>query len=411
VKGRWWAAISVVVLVVGVAVFMVARESDDDVPTPVSLGTSTGGVTRVPGFPGRMSPATTIIDGRLFVFGGSPSRSTRFRNDGILVAQDFSTVTHLPPAPFDPPLYSPHAIPVGSDVVVYGTACGPNPGDEDGADPVCRPGTTLAAAFDTTTMEWRRIEVPRRFRPQSSGRPAALGATSDGRVIFQHGILEEAELWSFDLSSDRWSRLESPPVRIDQACMSGDTLVVQSASYRNNGTILEQDPARLGSSSGYLGDGYVLPTIASRDLTEDTPWVKGPPGAEITFISGSPTVVCTGDSVFVHDGAFVGLSLAYSLSSKRWTDPPAPPLSGYFGSAVWTGSELVLAGTTLNGPPPTMAYSPSTNSWRVLEGVTQPERGLLWNGNAIVGYAETLPQVPQAELRPSGVFRYVPTPE
>jgi hypothetical protein len=193
--------------------------------------------------------------------------------------------------------------------------------------------------------------------------------------------------------------------------MSDDTLVVQSASYKNNGRILEQDPSRLfQSGSGSLGDGYVLPTIANRDLTKNAPWVTGPPGAEITFISGSPNVVCTGDSVFVHDGAYVGVSLAYSLSSKRWTNPPSPPLTGYFGSAVWTGSELVLAATAFNGPSPTMAYAPSTNSWRVLEGVTQPERGLLWNGNAVVGYGEALPQGPNAEPGPSGVFRYEPAP-
>jgi hypothetical protein len=58
-----------------------------------------------------------------------------------------------------------------------------------------------------------------------------------------------------------------------------------------------------------------------------------------------------------------------------------------------------------------MAYSPSANSWRVLEGVTQPERGLLWNGDAIVGYAEALPRGPDAEPGPSGAFRYVPIPD
>jgi hypothetical protein len=255
--------------------------------------------------------------------------------------------------------------------------------------------------------------LPRHFRPQNSGRATPLGATSDGRAIFQHGFGDDAELWSFDAEPDRWQQLGVPPVRVDTACMSGDTLVVQTASYRNNGKVLADDPAQTtGSGSGYLGDGYVLPRVASRNLTGESPWLTGWPGAEIVFTSGHPKVICAGDSVFIHDGANVDVGLVYSLRAGTWTNPPPPPMRGYFGASVGAGPEIVFAAPTFNGGrSPTMGYTQASNSWRVLEGMPRVERGLHWNGNAVVAYVEALPRGPSAQAGRSGVFSYVPKPD
>jgi hypothetical protein len=412
VKGRVrWLVLAVVLVVVAGAVVARTASGGDEGSRTVALGPATDGVVAVPGFPARVIPATTVVAGKLFVFGGNLPRSNTFLNDGVLVARDFSTATHVPPAPFDPPLYNPRAVAVGPQVVVVGTACGPHPGDEDGAEPVCKPGTTVGAVLDTATMSWRAIDLPRRFRPQRSGGAAPLGATSDGRAVFQHGLGNATELWSFDPSHDTWAELAPAPVRVDRACMSGDTLVVQTAGYTNNGKILDDDPARLGQgASRYLGDGYVQPRIAGRDLTANAPWSIGPPGAGITYVTGSPAVICAGDHVMVHDGANLDVSLVYSLAARTWADPPAAPMRGYFGTSVWTGSEIVfVAPTSTSGPAPTMAYAPASNSWRVLEGMPRAERSLHWNGDAVVAYVEGLPQGPAARPGAAGVLRYVPT--
>jgi len=77
---------------------------------------------------------------------------------------------------------------------------------------------------------------------------------------------------------------------------------------------------------------------------------------------------------------------------------------------LWTGSELVFFPTDFDVRRLANSYRPATGQWRVLEHLPPAERGALWNGTAIVGYAEPAPQGPRGEPAPAGAYRYVPPP-
>lgn len=396
-RRRWIVAVSVaIVAVLGTAAVAFALGRDGSGRTrSVKLAAAVDGVQEIPGFPARDSPATTSVHGSLFVFGGSRPGSPQFRNDGVLVTPDFASATHLPDAPFDAPLSTPKAVGVDGQVVVVGIACKVlDTRDNDSDTPPCVPGTNAAAVLDLRDgrMAWRAVELPDALATIHQGGANALGATSDGRAIFEFFPYHHETFWSFDPRTDEWREIEGPGVRPDRACMSGDTVIVQSASYRNNGKILDDDPMRNlvpgGSSGGYLGDGYVLPTIASRDLTSTGSWMHSSPADGVVYISGSVEMACAGDGAFVRDGAYQAVSRVYSLRDRSWSEPPPPPVKTFTQAPVWTGSELVFMPTDADTGRAGTAYNPSTDAWRTLTGFPEMTRGAFWNGTVIVGYSE-----------------------
>ena len=63
----------------------------------------------------------------------------------------------------------------------------------------------------------------------------ALGATSDGRAIFEFGRWEDATFWSFAPDTDAWEQIQPPGVRPERVWITGDTLVVLTT--RSTGTM------------------------------------------------------------------------------------------------------------------------------------------------------------------------------
>ena len=398
-KKRWAAlAVIVAVIVFGLATAAWALGRDDASATgTVTLGAAVDDVQPIPGFPARNSPATTSVDGSLFVFGGYLQGSSDFRDDGILVNPGFTTAKHLPEAPFDAPLWTPKAVGVDGQVVVVGVGCDVvDHTDNDSDTPNCVPATNAAAVIDLRDgrTEWRRVTLPKPLASIRFGGANSLGATSDGRAVFEFGPFGRQTFWSFDPRTDAWDQIAGPGGRIDRSCLVDDSLLVMAAS----------DPTQ--------GQPQENPTIASLDLTGTGTGVWAHSPSAPVFHPGGAELSCIADGAFVQDGAIVTNNRTYSLTSREWSELPAPPSRAYVGARVWTGSELVFFPSEAQSTLPAMVLAPSTRSWRTVSGFPAAMRGAFWGGTAIVGYAEPLrvtgptEEGGQAATAPAGVYRY-----
>lgn len=110
----------------------------------------------------------------------------------------------------------------------------------------------------------------------------------------------------------------------------------------------------------------------------------------------------------------------YDTTTRRWDQLPTGPAFGYPRKAVWTGSELVLLGATLddtltNGPGGLggAAWNPATNRWRTIavhqrtapQGIDGLAVGAAWTGEEIV-----VPGEPAAYDPDTDTWRTIETP-
>jgi hypothetical protein len=110
----------------------------------------------------------------------------------------------------------------------------------------------------------------------------------------------------------------------------------------------------------------------------------------------------------------------YDRATSRWSVPAPPPRplaagppDGIFSlHRVWTGTELVVLPSESDIGKAAASYNPKTNEWRELAGLPPVTRLALWNGSAVVGYAEPLALFEGIDRPPgqaeAGVYRYVP---
>jgi hypothetical protein len=114
------------------------------------------------------------------------------------------------------------------------------------------------------------------------------------------------------------------------------------------------------------------------------------------------SIVWTGQELVVWGGAsgasdalLSGDGAAYDPSTHRWQLLPASPLPPTAGaSAVWTGREMVIFGGYVDETPghiqvtnAAAAYTPSTNSWRVLPNAPLSARASplgVWTGTTVI---------------------------
>ena len=427
-RNRRWlvpAVTAAAVVLVAVGIVFIAGYSGSSADRVTKLQEPRDGVSAIPDFPARFGPAVANLQGQLFVFGGYGANPgpKQILNDAVLVSSDFATVRSLPNNPTDPPLYAPSAVGAGGQLVVVGVKCQAGEQSADAEDPSCAPGTFGVAVLDFRDgrSDWREVEPPQPLSSVTMGMSHGLGATSDGRAIFELGPLRNESFWSFDPATDAWHQLIDPGVRPEDACLSGNNLLVLSASFRSNGRVVADDPNRHLSNgeigAGYAGDGFAQPTIASLDLKDAREWVRSTAAPEVVYAYGPPEMTCTNDGAAVVDPTFP-LARFYSITTGDWTTPSMPPSTTYFRKPLWTGSELVFLPTEINAGKNGMSYNPATGVWSTPGGFPFVTREALWNGHAIVGYSEPLRipfeavgQVPQPgavpPTSPPGVYQHV----
>lgn len=414
-RSRWIPAIAGFVAVVTTASLVVLwRDSRSDPRQIVRGGGEPGpnGVVATPGLAPRFYPAQAWTGERLFVFGGLDPDAGNWTlvNDGALVDPATGDAEILPASPFDPPLSSPKAVATGDHVVVIGHSCFvPPDSDPESSEPPCAPGVYAAAAYNQSEREWTTVAIPAELAGFTSAGPAnavvhALGATADGRAVFQLGDLFAPQFWTYAPARGTWTVIPDPGVQSQAACVDGGRLVVVTTN-----------------------SGYVRPSLAVFDLARaERGWARSGPAEDTKLLSGPPRLACMGTHVMVVDpvNSAGGPSPVYNLDAATWSLPSPPPGHRFFAEEVWTGTELVFRPIEVEVGEPGFAYNPVTNTWRTLRGFPAVTRGAIWSGSALVGYSEPLAtrpymsveevrstppsEWPEPTFNPPGVFRYVP---
>lgn len=398
-------------LAVGAASTLVFGNSS----TEISSG-NLAGVIDAADFAPRESPAQAWVDGRLFVFGGTAMNLTPGRHapvlltDGALMAPNSAEAFRVSAAPFEPPLYGPVAVAVGNQVVVLGISCTIE--FQPGSDVVgCAPGDLSAATYDVEADQWTPIELPPGLGATDADAhwvTKGLGATSDGRAVFAvtSGLSDPAVFWAFSPATSEWMMIPGPERGSREACLSGDTLVVLTTRFEQDGKIIDSNPidrAEPGQSV-FIGpdDGIVLPSLALLDLNATPSWTVTAPATDIKYpFDFSPQIACMSGRVGVMNPVNVLSRLRiYDRATGVWTVPAQPPSEFFVRDKVGTDSELVFLPTENDVGTPGLAFNPTTGSWRQLGGLPPVTRGAFWNGSDIVGYGEP---IPSSSIEPDGV--------
>jgi hypothetical protein len=376
-----------------------------------------GHVVPTPGLSARDAPAIAWTGKRLFVFGGvhfAPANrpDENLANDGGLVNPRTGEVRRLPASPFRPRLSVPVAVAVDDTVVVVGISCKALADEEYGF--ICRrPARYAAAQYDRSEDDWTEVPIPAPLlridgAAPDGARVGALGATSNGRAVFEFGAGFAREYWAYAPKRHRWTRLPDPGFRPESACLMRNELVLLRVRYEVNGMVHDVDPSpRLQGT----GKNYVLPTLAVFDLAGGSHWNESAAGTDVVYPFGSPPgVTCLDRSVAVVDSVRSTEHFrVYETAGDTWSAPASPPPPAVFSAVrFWTGTELVFLPTEADIGSPGFAYRTGTNSWRLFENPPAISHGGLWNGSAIVGYAEQLPGEPSGTRSEAGVYRYVP---
>ena len=232
--------------------------------------------------------------------------------------------------------------------------------------------TRDAAAYDPAAHTWRRIA------DLPAGGDGVLVAAGDQVILVSGQSSPRSWVWSPD--NDRWRPLG--PVPLAGVASSGTYLTWTGTEVLAVGQFGAGD-GEDGSRGGSSGP------VARLDLASGR-WRTG---------AAAPPMPIFGDAVWTGSELIVagvlsasgtstgrGVAVAYDPVADRWRQLPDPPL-GPFGSAVgWSGTELVVAG--FDTPPSAgekaplaagrhraAALDPTTGRWRELPDAPVPVRG------------------------------------
>lgn len=229
-----------------------------------------------------------------------------------------------------------------------------------------------AAAYDPRARSWRRIS------DLPAGDDALLVAAGE-QVVLVSGS-SSPRSWVWKPTEDRWRPLG--PVPLAGVASSGTYLTWTGSEVLAVGQFGVRDgvePARDGSSG----------PVARLDLASGR-WTSGAAAPPLPVFgdavwSGSELVVA-GTASAGGSSTGRGVVAAYDPVADRWRQLPEPPL-GPFGPAVgWSGSELVVVGFDAAGPAGTKDALPgpphraaaldlATGRWRALPDAPLPVRG------------------------------------
>jgi hypothetical protein len=385
----------------------------------VGVSPASAKVVRLADLAPRWSPAAAVVGKRLFLFGGrAPYSPDRMRpkdlvlEDGVIVDPRTGDARIVAEAPFDPPLAGPEAIALNGDVFVSGTLCNARLGDDD---IICVPNSPAVGIYDVDQDEWKRVDVPDAIASRATKFDRAhispLGTTSDGRVVvmirtgqsFLEGIPDE--FWTYSIKKDRWIRLPDAGFSAESSCVANDELVLLRVKYEERGVVTETDPEpRTGGSSKY----YVQPSLAVLEFENGAAWRETVLEPTARYDSSPPSISCLDGHVMLVSPTFWDRGLLlFDKASNRWSAPASPPPNSIFSvHRLWTGTELIVLASEVDVGKPSVAYNPSTNTWRELDGLPLVTRHALWSGAALIGYQEPL-GAPPNRAKP-GVYRYVP---
>ncbi len=314
----------------------------------VVLATCGGGPTDgetaasdVGGILGRRFPAAVGTPAGLFLYGGSEGVDPL--GGAALVDPVTGAEAALPEPPFEVPLAA-HSVAAysGTQVFVLGELCAATV-EIDDTTSGCEPGGLAAAVYSPAEQSWRSVGIPEelvaatdRERPWVS---QLRGVTDDGLIVLDL-ILEgdraagQAPFWTFDPATDEWVHLDDPGVVVDDACVAGDRLVVNSSVPGEN--LVATDVS-----------------LSVLSLDDDAEWEQGPALDEVIW-SYAPKMGCGDDFAVVYESeAQVGEDAELRAASfLTGTDPalgsdwmPLPDLGPTLpGVDVWTGQRLAIFG-------------------------------------------------------------------
>ena len=249
--------------------------------------------------------------------------------------------------------YGHSAVWTGTRMLVFGGYGGNSPG---------------GASYDPTAHTWTTFAGP----PGEGGRAEHSAVWNGSRMLVWGGACYLSPCppgglyttgWSFDPGSGSWTPISvggSPSGRTKQVAFSAGSTMVVWGGYAGNGV--------------WLNSGGVYHSRADAWTPIST---AGAP-------SGSPfnTAVWDGRGMFVWSG-MTTTGFRYDPAAQTWTPLPPAPAGIGSGSITWTGSGVVIWGSTAWAH-----YDAGTNTWAVRSFPTWPrvttEHRAVWTGNLMV---------------------------
>jgi len=241
-------------------------------------------------------------------------------------------------------------------------------------------------------------EAPRRIRKVTTVLVAFAVFLAGMSIVF-HAFRHEPRQPApreWPAYGEGWTTLPTPPRDLDGSSWlwAGDRLIVWGGcEHAASGSC---DPSRIGRSFDPSTSSWIaIPDspIAGRtdaavwtgtealffDITQTTSLAFSPSNGSWRAFAPSPfasgdvlTLTWTGSEAVLFDRE-TGDVAAYDPATDIWRGLPAPPEPLNAGDAVWTGSEIIVIGASLDSrnraSSPTAigeAYDPTTDAWRLL---------------------------------------------
>jgi hypothetical protein len=310
---------------------------DDSRPTWVAAGWRQLDSPLAP----RSAPAVVAVDEEFFIFGGATpeGRKVSPHNDGGFYDPALDKWRTIAPAPFSPPLMSPGASPVGSQVLVVGVPC-EDRSEPEAEHPECYPAGLAAALYDPVTDTWRAVSPP---PAAAAAVPGALGPPAT--PLASGGVfLIEDEIWTYEVVSDSWRRLVLSPSAMTTCWTRGGAAFGIELEYTVNGARVDPPPSptpELVTNAAlvrWLTDGHEDARVelctengAALAAPSDRVYIfdveRGWTTSEPAPAEYDPAVLAPlGDSLLVWGRSGIGTAL--DLASGRWRTVPAGPLDG-----------------------------------------------------------------------------------
>lgn len=180
-----------------------------------------------------------------------------------------------------------------------------------------------------------------------------------------------------------WSELPAPPeVRSDAAtAWTGSELLVWGGYEYVGG---DEDPG---------ADGFVFDAAVRRWEPMPPSPLEGRSGSSFAWTGGELLIWGGWDGGF-RDPPYLGDGAAYDPIARTWRMLPAAPIGARTAFSVWTGTEMIVWGSTdraarrVDGA----AYDPMSNTWRTIaDGPTNLTDGsAVWTGDEMIVFGAAL---------------------
>jgi hypothetical protein len=343
----------------------------------------------------RRDPVVVSASDQLFVYGGlppipegeSPRTQMQPLGDAFLLDVGSGEVVALPDPPFEAPLSAGAvALAVGNEVVLLGPLCERPIQDTDGR---CEPGTYRAAVLSVPERRWRDIEVPAELEVFENALRMGVGVSTGGQAIFLLGSRfnfeapPDLQLWAYSAAGgDVLERLPDPGVRIEDACVAGDTLVVVTDQAEgHDGELIDEDqPQPPGGALRFFDPSLRLLSLAEADRQ----WVATDP-ADVPSYAAESQVTCSDSLALIDDGGGSGLALrnVTATGEGEWQRPPPNPSGGVFTDILSAGETFVFVEYNGTG---VVSYDAAAGRWEEQPALSTALEEPVLVGDRLVGW-------------------------